>query len=64
MTGGDLALGLSPQTVPGQELAGVGVGVEGDGLLLREHAQLLGNHTAALQVDLPEDERTVSDVMM
>ena len=51
---GQLRLSLSPETVPGQELAGVGMGVEGDGLLLRENAQLLRHHTAALQVDLQE----------
>ena len=47
---------LSPEAVPGQQLAGIGVGVEGDGLLLREHAQLLGHHTAALEVDLQGHE--------
>ena len=41
-----------PQTVPGQQLGGVGVGVEGDVILLGEHAQLLGHHAAAPQVDL------------
>ena len=54
---GQLGVEHGPEAVPGQELAGVGVGEERHPALRHELGQLLRHHAAAPQVNLHNEHQ-------